>query len=182
MATITIVDELRGDSSPRDSCCRMFCPAGGSGDSHAGPSSDRFPGVWSLTVTVDGADSEDVFAGATGDGTVRSEPAGGSGSGRCGEARTGGACASTVSKAVVRPSRACRGSRGVDSRNNPCRRQADQVVAPWSRARGVSLRTTLATRSSTGRVDAMYVAQPTQVVGGPCPLNGRVVSGWGGSL
>jgi hypothetical protein len=67
MATITIVDELRRDSSPRDSCCRTFSPAGGSGDSHAGRSSDRFPGVWSLTVTVDGADSEDVFAGATGE-------------------------------------------------------------------------------------------------------------------
>jgi hypothetical protein len=56
-----------------------FCPAGGSGNSHAGPSSYGFPGVWSFTFTVDGAESEGVFAGATGDGAVRFETAGGIG-------------------------------------------------------------------------------------------------------
>jgi hypothetical protein len=44
----------------------------------------------------------------------------------------GGAFALTVSRAVVGPSPACRGSRGpgVDPRDNPCRRQGDRVVAP----------------------------------------------------
>jgi hypothetical protein len=48
---------------------------------------------------------------------------------------SGGAFAATVSKAVGRPSRACRGSRGPggDPRNSPCRRQGDQVVAPARR-------------------------------------------------
>jgi hypothetical protein len=99
-ATITIVDESF-EELPDSDCLAVtrseaiqpvgtsdvlvldengtFCPPGGSGDSHAGPSSYGFPGVWSFTFSVDGADSEGVFAGATGDGTVRFETAGGIG-------------------------------------------------------------------------------------------------------
>jgi hypothetical protein len=63
--------------------------------------------------------------------------------------------------------RVCRTSCGPrgDVGNNPCSRQGDQVVAQGSRARGVSLTPTLATWGSTSRVDAMYVAQRTQVAG-----------------
>jgi hypothetical protein len=46
-----------------------FCRPGGSGDSHAGPSSYGGPGRWVLAFRVDGADSTGVFAGASGHGT-----------------------------------------------------------------------------------------------------------------
>jgi hypothetical protein len=46
-----------------------FCRPGGSGDSHAGPSSYGAPGRWDLQFTAVGSDSTGVFHGASGAGT-----------------------------------------------------------------------------------------------------------------
>jgi hypothetical protein len=56
-----------------------FCRPGASGGSHAGQNSYGSPGVWSFSFTVNGADGEGVFSGATGRGSVSFETAGGIG-------------------------------------------------------------------------------------------------------
>jgi hypothetical protein len=56
-----------------------FCPPGGSSDSNAGPSSYGHPGTFRMHYTIDGAESSGAFAGASGDGSVRFESAGGIG-------------------------------------------------------------------------------------------------------
>jgi hypothetical protein len=56
-----------------------FCPAGRSGDSHAGPASYGHPASANLTYTVDGGASSGVFTGAQGTGNVRFLSAGGVG-------------------------------------------------------------------------------------------------------
>lgn len=56
-----------------------FCRPGGSGDSSAGPNSYGSPGMWTLTLTVDSAESTGVFTGASGAGTESMVTAGGVG-------------------------------------------------------------------------------------------------------
>jgi hypothetical protein len=56
-----------------------FCPPGGSGDSNAGPSSYGHPGTFRMHYTIDGVESAGAFAGASGEGSVRFESAGGVG-------------------------------------------------------------------------------------------------------
>lgn len=57
-----------------------FCRPGGSGGSHASDRSYGYPGTWTFTFVVDGADSSGVFAGATGSGVESMVTAGGVGS------------------------------------------------------------------------------------------------------
>jgi hypothetical protein len=63
------VDLLNGRGTLVIGSAGTFCRPGGSGDSHAGPSSYGGPGRWNLAFTVDGAQSTGVFAGASGNGT-----------------------------------------------------------------------------------------------------------------
>lgn len=56
-----------------------FCRPGGSGESHATPSSYGGPGRWDLSFVVDPAASSGVFAGATGTGTEVMDTNGGIG-------------------------------------------------------------------------------------------------------
>jgi hypothetical protein len=56
-----------------------FCRPGGSGDSHAGPSSYGAPGKFTLSYTIDSADSTGIFAGVTGSGIETMTVAGGIG-------------------------------------------------------------------------------------------------------
>lgn len=56
-----------------------FCRPGGSGNSHASPSSYGAPGRFNLSYTIDSADSTGIFAGVTGSGTETMTVAGGIG-------------------------------------------------------------------------------------------------------
>jgi hypothetical protein len=63
------VDLLDGSGSLVLESEGTFCRPGGSGESHAGPSSYGGPGRWNLHFDVVGGESTGVFAGATGSGT-----------------------------------------------------------------------------------------------------------------
>jgi hypothetical protein len=63
------VDLLDGSGSLVLDSAGTFCRPGGSGDSHAGPSSYGGPGRFDLVYTVDGVASSGVFADATGTGS-----------------------------------------------------------------------------------------------------------------
>lgn len=99
-ATITILDETFAEIS--DSSCLAttrleqidlldgrgslvlesagtFCRPGGSGDSHASPSSYGSPGRWNLEFVIVGAESTGVFAGASGGGSETMSADGGIG-------------------------------------------------------------------------------------------------------
>jgi hypothetical protein len=99
-ATITILDETFAEIS--DSSCLVttrveqidlldgrgslvlesagtFCRPGGSGDSHASPSSYGSPGRWDLKFAIAGAESTGVFAGARGGGSETMNADGGIG-------------------------------------------------------------------------------------------------------
>ena len=63
------IDLLDGSGSLLIESNGTFCRPGGSGDSHAGPSSYGRPGRWELDFVVDGAESTGVFADANGGGS-----------------------------------------------------------------------------------------------------------------
>jgi hypothetical protein len=73
------VDLLSGAGSLVIESTGTFCRPGSSGDSHASQSSYGFPGLFSFTTTVNGAESTGVFAGATGSGTETMTVAGAAG-------------------------------------------------------------------------------------------------------
>lgn len=56
-----------------------FCRPGGSGNSHASPSSYGAPGKFTLSYTIDSANSTGIFAGAKGSGSETMTVAGGIG-------------------------------------------------------------------------------------------------------
>lgn len=62
------IDLLDGSGSLVIESSGTFCRPGGSGDSHAGPSSYGGPGRWDLTFAVDGAESSGIFECAAGGG------------------------------------------------------------------------------------------------------------------
>jgi hypothetical protein len=72
--------ELRsGDGVLELDSAGTFCRPGGSGGSHASDRSYGFPGTWTFTFVIDGANSTGVFAGATGTGVESMVTAGGVG-------------------------------------------------------------------------------------------------------
>ncbi len=73
------IDLLDGNGSLVFESSGTFCRPGGSGDSHASPSSYGGPGRWDLVFTVDGAQSTGIFAGASGGGTETMSANGGIG-------------------------------------------------------------------------------------------------------
>jgi hypothetical protein len=73
------IDLLDGDGSLVIESAGTFCRPGGSGDSHASPSSWGFPGRWNLRFEVVGAESTGVFAGAGGGGSESMDVNGGIG-------------------------------------------------------------------------------------------------------
>jgi hypothetical protein len=73
------IDLLDGSGSLVIESNGTFCRPGGSGDSHASPSSYGGPGRWDLAVTVDGEQSGGIFAGASGGGTETMSANGGIG-------------------------------------------------------------------------------------------------------
>ncbi|MDX6565423.1 MAG: hypothetical protein QOE10_1085 [Gaiellales bacterium] len=73
------LDLLEGDGALEIESAGMFCRPGGSGDSHASPSSWGSPGRWNLRFEVLGADSTGVFTGASGGGKETMDVNGGIG-------------------------------------------------------------------------------------------------------
>jgi hypothetical protein len=63
------IDLLEGTGSLVIESNGTFCRPGGSGDSHASPSSYGGPGRWDLAFVVDGLQSTGIFADASGGGT-----------------------------------------------------------------------------------------------------------------
>jgi hypothetical protein len=73
------IDLLDGTGSLVLESTGTFCRPGGSGDSHASPSSYGSPGQWNLQFAIDGADSTGVFAEAGGAGAETMNANGGIG-------------------------------------------------------------------------------------------------------
>jgi hypothetical protein len=73
------IDLLEGGGALVIESAGTFCRPGGSGDSHASPSSWGSPGRWNLRFEVVGAESTGVFSGASGAGTETMDVDGGIG-------------------------------------------------------------------------------------------------------
>jgi len=73
------IDLTDGSGSLVIESAGTFCRPGGSGDSHASPSSYGAPGRWDLRFAADGAESTGLFAGAAGSGVETMNVAGGVG-------------------------------------------------------------------------------------------------------
>jgi hypothetical protein len=73
------VDLLDGEGALVIESAGTFCRPGGSGNSHASPSSWGSPGRWNLQFEVVGAESTGVFAGAGGGGKETMDVNGGIG-------------------------------------------------------------------------------------------------------
>ena len=73
------IDLLDGSGSLVIESTGTFCRPGGSGDSHASPTSYGGPGRFEFAFTVNGGESTGIFAGATGGGTETMAVAGGIG-------------------------------------------------------------------------------------------------------
>jgi hypothetical protein len=73
------LDLLEGDGALAIESAGTFCRPGGSGDSHASPSSWGSPGRWNLRFEVLGAESAGVFTGASGGGKETMDVNGGIG-------------------------------------------------------------------------------------------------------